>query len=281
MQHLEQRFIHCARFCPWLAISGNFSRCPYPGGLPARLENYPCFVFAAHWADLHMSYSCGWVHGCQRLETATQPTSAVAPCAPPIFHLPTNAHANNPSPPRARHWDHHTRPSQQRPTPNDKASHCGQKDHNIQRSRNFRQEWRGNNHGTHEPHPPPHRQQAPAGPSNTPTHAHTHTNTHGRHTHTDTTTNARHTHQHRHHARTHRTTNTHTGGEPQPGEVGTRTQATRPEKAKRSPQPPPRHPGKTRKPPPQTTQRKGGRNENRPRETQARDPTSGVWGPRR
>ena len=83
--------------------------------------------------------------------------------------------------------------------------------------------------------PHPHQQQAPAGPSHTPTHAHTHTNTHGRQAHTHATTNARHTQQHRHHPRTHRATNTHTGGEPQPGEVGTRTQATRPGKAKRAP----------------------------------------------
>ena len=106
--------------------------------------------------------------------------------------------------------------------------------------RNLRQEWRGTNHGTHQPHPHPHQRQPPAGPSHTPTHTHAHTNIHGRHTHTHaTTTNPRHAHQHRHHARTHRATNTHTtrkpppnpterataaAGGPQPGVAGNRNQ---------------------------------------------------------
>ena len=45
------------------------------------------------------------------------------------------------------------------------------------------------------------------------------------------------------------------------------------------PPPPPPHPGETGHQPPQTAQRKGGRDEKGPRGAQARDPTSGVWGP--
>ena len=73
-----------------------------------------------------------------------------------------------------------------------------------------------------------------------------------------------------------------TGGEPHPGEAGTRTQATRPGMARSRPPTTtaPPHPGETGNPSPQTTQRKGRRDERGPGETQAWDPTSGVlWAP--
>ena len=76
------------------------------------------------------------------------------------------------------------------------------------------------------------------------------------------------------------TTRRHRRGTTTRGGGDTHTSNTARKSEKRPPPPPP-HPGETGNLPPQTTQLKGGRDEKGPRETQARDPISGVWGPAR
>ena len=93
-----------------------------------------------------------------------------------------------------------------------------------------------------------------------------HTRNHTPHTNTDTTR-----------ARTAPQTHTPTANHNQRGRRHTNKQHGQEQRTPPPPAPPP-HLGETGNPPSQTTQRNGGRDKKGPRETQARDPTSGVWG---
>ena len=194
----------------------------------------------------------------------TSARSGEGPTTPHTSHNPTNT-----PPPltthHTPHTTHHTPLPTAEPQPGvagnrtpPQAAKPSQEWRGVAHS-NLRQEWRGTNHTTHQPQPHQHTTAA----HHTPQSRH----------HTPTQTPRAHAPRHKH---THRRRTTTRGG----GDTHTSNTARNSEKPPPPPPPPP-HPGETGHQPPQTAQRKGGRDEKGPRETQARDPTSGVWGPPR